>query len=585
MPFSKHERIFFTGQSGIDFTSSLIKFINLKQKEYSRNGIKVTLGYFKVESEIVKTHVLQEESSSSNFSTNSNKEIWRLILNLPYERIQKLWNQAIQNIILQIKQQESENETFISFISFHSVYYHKRTNEYFSCLNIELLSAFCPTKVITMIDDIYDIHSRLQRVGELFHRSYNCQTIDLILDLFVIQDWRAKEIMMSRFLNVQLNNKNIKSNFFVFAVKHPYDTLENLILNKPVVYLSHPISEVRRLEKKNEHDLANSLLTDMRMFSHKIIERYSTFLPTTIDEFRIQTVISKRKKTRTNLKGINVQETHYTNSLSPRWDKDDYKHPNNIFFEAIDPNDENKLWKENISLEVDMGISSLLKALRSRISSQVTVRDYILVEQSDILIVFRPIFNGNISGGVEEENDYFNTLSTLNLFDGKVSQKVYIYCPKNDVIKLIENNFSKQLDICVNSSKLFSSNKINFKLNSNFSERIFLILEKAKSITEIDNEILLTIFVEILFNQYEIRLELNNIANKFKLMKLPSPLPSEHTPLAGSEERINRQIINTIFVKDFLESIQTFFLYKKSHFIMPTDHDVENMNTFINSIN
>lgn len=585
MPIANHEVILFTGQSGIKISDSLKKFIESKQKEFDRNSINTKIHYYKLETEIVSLY----EGRNISPSENKDKEVWRLILNEPYSKIQELWDLALQNIHQKIMVESGNNATSLFLISFHSIFYHKKTNEYLSFINIDLLANLNPTKIITLIDDIYDIHSRLQMPKEMFYRNYQANKVDLVLDLFLIQDWRAKEIMMSRFINSQLKYKSIQNSFFVLAVKHPYDTLDNLIFKKPVVYFSHPISEVRRLEKNGDTSTANEVRLQMDDFSKKIIEKFATFLPTTIDEYRIQSIdkkITGRRKLNYNLKQRKpiTSILNYVSVLGPRWESEKYSSPHNIFFETVTVDSINDLWSENLPQKRDANLSNLLKALKSRISGQVTVRDYILVEQSDILVVFRPIYNGNLSGGVKEENDYYNMLSKVEAFQKKGRDRVYIYCPKKDVLKLIENSFIKQLENCIQIQKVFKTKTDLPKLPANFAEKVFIIINSAQEKERIDEENLISIFDDTLLNHFKIEFDLSVISRVYGFLKISSPLPSEQTPLGGSQEKNQRQIIQTAMVKDFLESITPFFTYKKSRMEIIEHDTLENMKTFVDSI-
>ncbi|MBL7738913.1 MAG: hypothetical protein JNK14_06810 [Chitinophagaceae bacterium] len=584
MSILNHQRIAITGQSGIRITGSLKKFIEAKQREYKRNDINIVFGYYKVEEDMEKIFSgIDAADESIDFVQNPDK--MTEILNLPYVEIKSYWDKALIGIIKRIEQSEHQLEEFhqikISFIAFHSVFYHKRTNEYLSCVNHQLLPKLNLSKIITLIDDIFDIHTRLQKPRGLFYRNYQCSSEDLILDLMTIQDWRAKEVMISRYLTQQLNNEtSVKGSveFYVFAVKHPYICLENLIRGKPSAYLSHPISEVRRLEKKKEMKLVSELKEQMKVSTQELSDEFATFLPTTIDEFRI-VVMSKLPKRlpknkgllKRKVKGQLGKEDVFYNVLLKRWDEELYLNPRDILYEYSGFSGIDRLWVEKITRNMECGTSTLLKALRSRISDQVTVRDYILVEQSKTLIVFRPIFNGNISGGVEEENEYFAQLAPYKLIEKAGEKNVYIYCPKADILKLIGNNFNAQLKHCI-TNKIFTCEDYSKQLKKDHLEEMYSKIAKAESMDVVDKNGLLNILESILINHYNVFYSnFESLKQSHPFLKISSPLPTKKTPLSGTEETIRKRYLDSIFLKEFLESFEPFYKYKRAKFIIPEE--------------
>src|SRR5439155_84452 len=105
--------------------------------------------------------------------------------------------------------------------------------------------------VVTFIDDIYDIRSRLSSPSGLLapKLSGTPELLDIILKLFLILDWRAFEITLSE----RVADAASKNDHCVFAVKHPLRTLNALFYErKKRIYLSHHISQLRRMKYGTE---------------------------------------------------------------------------------------------------------------------------------------------------------------------------------------------------------------------------------------------------------------------------------------------------------------------------------------------
>jgi len=72
---------------------------------------------------------------------------------------------------------------------------------------------------------------------------------------------------------------------------------EKLIFeNKSKFYISHPISEVRRLQKNGEEEKANQIIEVIHRLESKSSSEFVSFLPTTIDELRIQQEEKDKKR-------------------------------------------------------------------------------------------------------------------------------------------------------------------------------------------------------------------------------------------------------------------------------------------------
>lgn len=392
------KRVIFTGQSGISIKPSLENFLRCTE-EFTRGKQDLPL-FESLERRMLDLYLKDKNKESYD-------GIWITeILNLTYRALQDLWDRSFQLILEEVGKPENTDKDF--FLNFHACFYHHDTIEYLSFARESLIKEFNPSVFVTLIDDIYDVHKRLSAPSQIFHPTYGgaSDPIGTILELFRILDWRSKEILMTRHLAAQLEVPH-----YVFAVKHPFSTLYQLIYEeKPKFYVSHPITEVRRLQRQGQNEKADDTIDEVRRFQDKISSDFTCFLPTAIDELRID---YKEKEDGTKA---------YMPRLTPRWDENKYKKPINLIF-TVPPAEKEKdpLWTAKGAQA--QKLAPLLNILSVHIDAQVSTRDHKLVEQSDNLAVYRPCFNGNPSRGVLEEIRY-------HLKGGR--QNCFIYLPKKD---------------------------------------------------------------------------------------------------------------------------------------------------------
>jgi hypothetical protein len=230
------------------------------------------------------------------------------------------------------------------------------------------------------------------------------------------------------------------------------------------------------LEKKGLSSEVDAIMSDITQISVLLTGIYTTFLPTTIDEYRI----------RFNVDGSKVP--NYIPALSKRWEEKLYKSSSDIIYIDSGFDDTNSLWHniDSIPVDINESISHLLEALATYISHQVTTRDFSMVEQSDILIIYRPIFNGNASGGVRQEFNYYLRLKN----DTDKDKECYIYSPKEDLEKYYIKQFELKIKDELKMENLYSTNLTEIQMND--SEKEILL----RSIN--DKNLLLDVFDSIL---------------------------------------------------------------------------------------
>lgn len=454
-------RIIFTGQSGIGIGSVCKNFIS--QASFFVKGHPEPL-FLKIEDEMKSIYLKEHKKADSPIR-------WmREILMLPIPTLYSLWEKAFESVLKTIGDEKNKNKDI--FINLHACFYLHNTVEYLPLTKTELLKKFQPDLFITLIDDIYDIHVRLRGRDQIFNPTYGGATtsVDAILELMRILDWRSKEIMMTKHLANELGVLD-----YVFAVKHSYDTLYKLIFeNESKFYIPHPISEVRRLQKRGEEEKANQIIKAIHRLESKASSEFVCFLPTTIDEFRIQ----RRER--------DGQTAVFTPKLMSRWDSEKYKDPTSLLFIPPPQRESDPLWEEESKHSEELNL--LLKALSNHIEVQVSSRDHKLVEQSDFLFVYRPCFNGNVSGGVMNEIQYY-----MELAGSRDEKNCFIYMPTEDQNKFKIRQLEEILKDKVEDGVISCDNKKSIMLNGE---------EKNKLITAGDNiENLIEVFKTIMDNK------------------------------------------------------------------------------------
>ncbi len=415
------KRILITGQSGIKINETLKNFC-LNNLHFVR-GDRPSPDLYNVEKIMERLYADSGEKLDSEM-------LWiEKILSLPIPQLYILWESAFKEILSKIEKAPERDV----IVSFHACFYHHYTIEYLSFVNSIFLLQFKPDIFITFIDDIYDIHSRLRAPNQIFNPALaGAQDSEhIIREMRRILDWRAREIMMSRHLANEIN----KTPHFCFAVKHPDETFYQLLFeNKAPFYFSHPISEVRRLHRSGHEEKANNIIETIHRLEERASHEFVCFLPTTIDEYRIE---------------FNPDNKKYSPSLTKRWDEEKYANPNGLLYIKPDKVVDNVFYIPGQKSHSGDHAGDL-KNLAEHIEIQISSRDHKLVEQSECLFVYRPCFNGNVSRGVLKEIKYY-----LLLIDSlKMPKKCFIYLPHEDQNILKINQLQLHLNNAVRQGKV-----------------------------------------------------------------------------------------------------------------------------------
>jgi hypothetical protein len=345
-----------------------------------------------------------------------------------------LWQQAHEKIRKQADDANAVGRD--AYITFHACWFHLGTEEYIPAVNPQSLLTHRAKCLVTLIDDVYDTRTRLRHDGRLlldeFGAASESECIQqAIRQLLQVLHWRMQEIFSSEYLA----NSVTGGKHFLFPIKHPCQTLFKLLyeLHTPRVYLSHPISEPRRLlvrpQQQRKQEGAHCM-QEIQQLSSFLRQSFTLFEPTAIDELRF---------VRTLLDGREI----VVPILSERWalpedegrllwirpeqygDKLAFDCDLSLTLRQFTQKPKNKQAKQTLQ-----AVAESTRIFSEQLEAQVNARDHKLVEQSDGLAVFRPFYRGNRSTGVEEEIKHVQKLVVV----GRASMKpvCVVNCPKED---------------------------------------------------------------------------------------------------------------------------------------------------------
>jgi hypothetical protein len=376
------------------------------------------------------------------------------VLRLPKPLLKDLWSRAFTAAIDVVRESRASGQPVI--LTFHAVWFHLGVREYVSGIDFGRLADLQdrPDIVFTLIDDIYDVKARLSKTNGVF--SYHVASPDdyltAILRMLQILDWRNTEnVLSSKVAEVSGAPQ------FVLAVKHPISVFHDLFagVEKKLVYVAHPISEVRRLRRgaEEQSSLADEIVKRVQDLCSRLRERFIVFEPTAIDELRFDVNF--------DLGG----QSFDLPCLGWRWPLPSEETSDLLFEEPEEADDAfGQGWTSLAPSIAQMRSASLgqaqedmirragplLSALQQQIVEQITSRDYSLVTQADGLVVYRPAFRGNESRGVQSEIIHHQTLQRVGL----PRATAVILHPDGDESNAILSNFKRLVNDWRSQGKL-----------------------------------------------------------------------------------------------------------------------------------
>ena len=356
------------------------------------------------------------------------------VLSLPKPLLKELCGKTFNAALKNANQIRSEQDSDV-ILTFHACWYHLENREYMSCVDFHRIGQpdASAGSVITLVDDIYDVKSRLSAPRGLFQPDIVSDQafLDSVVKLTRILEWRGIETLISE----RIATASTGGKHFVLATKHPMATFEGLLnSNRKMVYLAHPISEIRRMLRAGGERKASAgiIMDDISEIASLLRREVILFEPTTIDELRFeyQGTIDKQPVT--------------VPLLGDRWDMPSRAIEDLIFVapETISP-PFGSFWEEN-GKEVGESLqtrdlspdqaeqlklaSPLVRLLYEEIRAQIKARDFTLVEQCDGIAAYRPLLGGHLSGGVKQELVHHSQLVQGNI----ARATTVIFHPAND---------------------------------------------------------------------------------------------------------------------------------------------------------
>lgn len=335
------------------------------------------------------------------------------VLRLPKPLLEQMWCDSFAKANQEITPIRDRGDNVI--LTFHAAWYHLANREYLSGIDYSLISQQIeqPSNVVTLMDDIYDVKSRLSRPRGLFAAKAVPQSefLDAMIKLLRVLEWRNFETVLSRKVAQVFEVEH-----YILAIKHPIATFNELISesNKKLVYLAHPISQVRRLSRMGgEFSVtAETIMHRVKDLATQLRSDFIVLEPTCVDELRFYDHL--------------FGEDHLVMpTLAQRWPLPSEDSNDILFTEPTNVSEPFGPWWEAKSSELlALGWENLkeedirrlhevapsLLTLQEDIRMQIKARDFTLVSQSNGLAVYRPLCEGHESGGVREEIDYHSNL-------------------------------------------------------------------------------------------------------------------------------------------------------------------------------
>ncbi len=291
-------------------------------------------------------------------------------------------------------------------LSIHGVLVGSVTGSFCS-VDIPSIMDFKPTKIITLIDDVYASWYRTEE------RAQGIQYIGQP-SLEELLDARRSEILVGDIIQ---NHIEPTPPHFILATRHTARTLFRLcFLNTSdleTVYLSFPISGPRRLLNEGDESGINDVNDFLREANNfeEAHNNFACFCPLCIDELPLI------------MKGEESDEG-WTFDLTYRWEVRDF------YSEEILLGD-----FHTIPGILEFPDKKKIRYVEGLIRTDVGWRDHRLVKQSKHLVVFNPVYLGHLSGGVDSE------------IDGNIMKRKHCFVyqnPEHDPQGLVKSRWVKE---------------------------------------------------------------------------------------------------------------------------------------------
>jgi adenylate kinase len=288
------------------------------------------------------------------------------ILNLPKLNLDLLRSIACEFVLRTLG--KGEPDFFV--VNTHAVF--RWQHGLFPCLDLEFVKDFNPDLMICMIDDVLSIKQGLRdRKTDIFN----------LWELFA---WREEEIWLSKFIAESVGRiLNKKIPFYLFPKEEGSEVFFNLISRNDIdkVYLSFPITGIKDEERPEIEKFKSTIKKNFIVFDpFAIKDRELTVAYNTLED-EIKDIISKPLEELPKVtKGLE----------SVKWE---------LHIDDLTP-----LALTRLKFSCDLMGRELLSVMET-IDSQIVSRDYMLIDQSDCLIMHIREHDGNpqVSAGCQSE--------------------------------------------------------------------------------------------------------------------------------------------------------------------------------------
>jgi hypothetical protein len=415
--------------------------------------------------------IVEALNNMDDVYTKDTIDMGLILSNLPRSKIKSLWEASVKNCLESL----ANSKKSLKILSMHLMYNCKKRNEFYSVVNAQSLTLekrdvkLSPSAIIVLIDDIYDVYEKLRGILEGTHlRDYafrQLKGLSVAENALRISQWKIQnliELLYWRYFETILAENlahqfGLEKRYFVFAVKQGKEALRNLVANPGAldIYLSHPVRDARKL--KNKIGSWPAFTSEVEELQTLFIQHSVSLLcPTAIDELRFNQ---------------NEQDSTYTGILDSRWPSTESKSPEDLLYVPFENNtdlnytsffkleyyDKGKealvpLPDESIGENLKTIHSNILQVLINTIEKQIASRDFLLVNYSKGVLVYRPYYftdpRFSFSSGVDKE---------VKLWDDiiRIGEKKYIAFVhfENDVEEMLNEKFKLEINEELNTKK------------------------------------------------------------------------------------------------------------------------------------
>ena len=255
-----------------------------------------------------------------------------------------------------------------SLIAAHLTYY--TSGRQFSLIDVPTIRRWRPDCIITLVDDMLDIHAAMQRRDADQHTNFRLRLREILA-------WRTAEIAMADLLARNLYEQRHVPHYVV-GVKHPAEMLYRLIFARrqyPLVYSSFPITAVR-----DDADL-RATIDDIRSELHR---RFIVFDPLTLDEGTPQVLAKAQAAVAHNVSEITICDDEARWPLTLTGTLSEGRPP--TYPMTLDPQEPLEVWDD--------------------LENQIRHRDLTMVEQAQCVAGYRITMGGRLSTGMYSELMY-----------------------------------------------------------------------------------------------------------------------------------------------------------------------------------